>query len=103
MPEAAQIALRAEPSHQHNTTTSTSRVTSVGYYRISFMDQGLDRRSSYIKTRAPNRSDDGRQLFGPEYCWDDGFTPSRGVTGVSTALTCEWIYVEAQAYNTKQR
>jgi hypothetical protein len=53
MPEAAQIALRAELSHQHNTTTSTSRVTSVGYYRISFMDQGLDRRSSYIKTRAP--------------------------------------------------
>src|SRR6266480_6038717 len=35
----------------------------------------------------PHRRDDGQQLFKLEYCWDDRFTPSRGVTGVSTALT----------------
>ena len=35
------------------------------------------------------------QLFRPEYCWDDGFTPSRGVTGVSTAQTRQRTRVRA--------
>ena len=35
--------------------------------------------------------------------WDDGSAPSRGVTGVSTALTRERTHVEAQVYSTKQR
>ena len=39
--------------------------------------------SKYVSSL--HRRDDGQQLFRLECCWDNGFTPSRGVTGVSTA------------------